>query len=298
MTLHSSSIIVVFTYCILLQTGKNYAQQLDSYGENFEIPDITPKRFFWGKPTGMESDYWGMEVVSPKRINFVKDSSGKQVVKITVVTKDGPGRTKYPRTRAEIKYFSPNHQTVGEFYYSWRFMIPNDAEFRDTIPLSTNGTIPYHFIAQWHDPIPKSKIDQDTFNTEVPIFLEYLHDTVSQNNQRTIRLKFRSTKQKHGYQIMEGAIRKGEWTKIILHINWAIDNTGYIEAWVNGEQLVEIRSGKTKMQGPNLKKLITGEIGSNYFKAGHYRSQFSNSHTIYFDDFSYGKNISDLIIQL
>lgn len=270
--------------------------QLNRYQETFnEITSI--QEFFNGAKKHLESRYWGMDVTSEDRVEVVDVGRGDKCLKISVKDNDRPFRTKFPLTRAEIRYRSPNHFTNGEYYYSWKFLIPENELFEDDLSVGAGGKKSHHFIAQWHDPTPKNKIDTENFNQDVPIFLEYRHDTTNNSNKRRIWLKFRPTTQNNGYQIMFADIIKGQWTEIVLYINWAADNSGFIEAWINGKQLVEFRSGETQMRGPNLKKMKNGQLGSNYFRVGHYRRGHSKSHTLYFDEFSFGKSFDDLLIR-
>lgn len=274
-----------------------YSQDLDFYCENLNQDSLNSKQFFWRKNRQNANEFWGMEVKNANRVSFQADTAGNRYLQIDIKGKDAPGRIKYPRSRAEITYRPIHHQTLGKYYYSWRFMIPNDSSFRDTIPPKINGKDSWHFIAQWHDPVPKHTIDQDTFNSAVPIFFEYKHDTISKGPDRQLWIKFRSTKVEHGYQIFRASIQKGQWVEIVMHVNWALDDSGYLECWVNGNPIQEMKSGKTRIFGSNIKRLKNGEVGNNYFKAGHYRRGYTTNHTIYFDDFSFGKRMDQLIIQ-
>ncbi len=57
-------------------------------------------------------------------------------------------------------------------------------------------------------------------------------------------------------------ISKGPWQDIILNINWSQSAVGYVQAWLNGN---EISNGKT--YGANM-----WNKASHYFKFGLYRN--------------------------
>ncbi|MFY0608249.1 MAG: heparin lyase I family protein [Cyclobacteriaceae bacterium] len=209
-----------------------------------------------------------------------------------------PGRSNKTkiRNRAEV-FIKPKHPANSKYYYSWKFMVPNNAEeFVDDEESDRHG---YHIIGQWHE---EDHIKPICKKPHPPITLTYKHskDTSGYRNLGlTYGLKCQDENakilnNKEFYKIIN-PIKKGDWVKIVFGIYWSSESEGYLQVWVNDSPVIfegqkgTMRSGDilpTKLHGANMyTRASDSRAIPNYLKLGHYRSRHTYPSTIYFDDF-------------
>ena len=86
-------------------------------------------------------------------------------------------------------------------------------------------------------------------------------------------------------------IVKGQWYDVVFHMYWSDDNTGFVEAWINGTSVTPFNGTDNKFYRRN----IFNRTG-NYFKFGQYRGheQPAHTNTVYFDEVRIGTSYAEV----
>ena len=97
--------------------------------------------------------------------------------------------------------------------------------------------------------------------------------------------------------LVKNIVTPGEWVEVLTEINWSSNvDRGFMRLWINKIPYeIKIENGRkrlvksnnnlaSKIEGANLYIDVYDFPQPNYLKLGHYRSNMSNSHTIYIDD--------------
>lgn len=86
-------------------------------------------------------------------------------------------------------------------------------------------------------------------------------------------------------------IVKGQWYDVVFHFYWSDDESGYAEAWLNGNPIIPFNGTDNKYYGRN----IFNRTG-NYFKFGQYRGheQPAHTNTVYFDEVRIGTSYTEV----
>ena len=77
---------------------------------------------------------------------------------------------------------------------------------------------------------------------------------------------------------------RGNWTDILLHVNWTDRKDGFFRVYVNGNsEPVYARLGSTRRRGLEA-----------YFKFGIYRSKGKKTQVVYYDDVRRGRTCEEV----
>jgi hypothetical protein len=223
------------------------------------------------------------------RIDFLSSLEsrlGASAISMTVV----PNDTVANKNRSEFKIF--NHDPLGsEIWYGWSIKIPSNfvddpaggfqimGQFHD-YPDTINGETWSNYPGR--SPTISFSYGTDGINTGM--LFRYGCDTIQLNtsiNKTTIDTAF---------------INKGEWNDFILHIQWALDSTGYVEAWHNGSYITHynIDSANYKFYGPNMYNTIP-----TYLKLGIYRDWgYMDTNSVHYDEIRIGGSMVDVALPL
>lgn len=170
------------------------------------------------------------------------------------------------------------------YWYSFRTFIPED------FPVEDNRLM----IAQWH------ASDSEGEATSPPLAVYY------RNGALLIRARYsdkeyispnEETEKVNLYR--EEGFPKGQWHQFIFQVKWSYESDGFVNAWVDGRQVVAYTGGVS----------YKDEDGP-YFKFGAYRDEefivddgketrakkaATDPYTIYHDDYRRGKNCTDIL---
>lgn len=173
--------------------------------------------------------------------------------------------------RSEIQLKSTAHEGE-EIYYSWYFKIDESYVECDE----------WQIIGQFHDqPDPSIGESWSTYPANPPP-LSYKYS----NGQFIIAVySFEESSVMH---LIAVPITKGEWHQIRSRVFWSVTESGFMEFWLDGEQLKE--SGVTRYTARNC----FNEAG-NYLKIGLYRSKDIDSvGIVYFDNIKSGATLESI----
>lgn len=231
--------------------------------------------FYDGFETGyIDKNEWRIEANQEgfKSIQVVKNplDEDQKVVKVTLRA----GDIVNSGTRAELS--RDNHDPyMSEVYYSWRFMF--DADYQESES--------WQVIGQWHDqPDWKSGETWKKWSghgKSPPLKIEY-------NDGFLWIVATHRNEEKYPYY--KKKIKFGEWIHLVFHFKWSLDENGFVEAWLNGENFTPFNGKDHKMYTPTL-----SNKAGNYLKIGLYRDAISSTTgVVYFDDVKIGKSYSEV----
>ena len=161
-----------------------------------------------------------------------------------------------------------------DVYYGWSFFI--DTTYTDSH---------YCLLSQWQN-LPdynNGETWNNTFPSPPPLAVVYVNDTIKINrNEKVVNENIETIGQRK--------IEKGIWHDVIFHIYWSDDNTGFVEAWLDGTPLLDATDNK--YYGANLYNRA-----GNYFKFGLYRGNDTDDYKpiiSYCDELKIGSSYSEV----
>jgi hypothetical protein len=77
--------------------------------------------------------------------------------------------------------------------------------------------------------------------------------------------------------------KRDAWVDFIFHVRWAPDNTGFVEAWVNGKHVLPLTHTPTIYEGQGV-----------YLKQGLYRARSSVTSVVYHDGMRRGSSFAEV----
>jgi hypothetical protein len=77
--------------------------------------------------------------------------------------------------------------------------------------------------------------------------------------------------------------KRNAWVDFVFHVRWAPDNTGFVEAWVDGEHVLPLTNTPTIYEGQGV-----------YLKQGLYRGPSSVTSVVYHDGMRRGSSFADV----
>ena len=162
----------------------------------------------------------------------------------------------------------------SEVYYGWSFMI--DTSYTDTH---------YCLFSQWQN-LPNFEQGENwdnTFPSPPPLALVYINGEIRINrNEKVVNENVQT--------IASHAVSKGTWYDIVFHVYWSDDETGFVEAWLDGAPMIS--SGDHKFYGSNLYSRA-----GNYFKFGLYRGSDTDEYNpliAYGDELKIGSSYEEV----
>jgi hypothetical protein len=78
--------------------------------------------------------------------------------------------------------------------------------------------------------------------------------------------------------------RRDAWVDFVFHVRWAPDNTGFVEAWVDGQPVLPLTNTPTIYEGQGV-----------YLKQGLYRLRSSETSVVYHDGMRRGSSFADVV---
>ncbi|WP_102796343.1 heparin lyase I family protein [Bowmanella denitrificans] len=202
----------------------------------------------------------GKDLSGPHSLNSVKDPVNSQddAIKFTLapddIVKNG--------NRAEL--------IVNDFrgtQYRYRYKL------KLLIPSSYVSDSKWQVFFQWHDQPDFSVGEtwQSLPSRAPPLALFYLKEHLYIIHRTDEDTFVRSEKVK---------VERDSWNEIAFDVNWALDESGRVQATINGSDFVQEKTGEVIFSGPNMYNKA-----GNYMKFGIYRSDDSTStNSILFKD--------------
>ena len=77
--------------------------------------------------------------------------------------------------------------------------------------------------------------------------------------------------------------RRDAWVDFVFHVRWAPDNTGFVEAWVDGQPVLPLTNTPTIYEGQGV-----------YLKQGLYRLRSSETSVVYHDGMRRGSSFAEV----
>jgi len=181
--------------------------------------------------------------------------------------------------RAELAIYNcAKYKT--EVYYGFSFFI-------DTAYIDQE----YNLICQWQD-LPNYLMGEDWEPNPVlhgsppPLALVYLDGK--------LEIKMNENPTNNNSTFIVGSpidVAKGTWNDIVFHVYWSDDDSGYFEAWMNGNLITPSNGTTNRFYNANI-----FNRSGNYFKFGQYRGKENTAHsnTIYFDEVKVGSSYNEV----
>jgi hypothetical protein len=225
--------------------------------------------------------------------------SGEACVRFTVSAESVVARG----TRAELTY-DDQAGPGEERWYAWRILIPTG---HPDVPMDdADGEPNWQLMGQWHQqPVVVDGEDWDNFTGKgesPPLALNYLRfrqdDPNFQRWRRDPRLLnvpgfdpdwngvsvFMLTYGTPPVPVAVRPVSKGTWHEVVVRVRWARDDSGLVQAWLDG---VDMADGPVR--GPNM-----WNRASHYFKFGLYRNpDIPQTVSVYYDDIRIGATEAD-----
>ncbi len=317
--------ITLLLFCLIFSSFCQ-SQIRFPYLEDFEDEDLPNIYMDIASPNYPEGSVWNsdpalnitQEMIITDGKNYSWDvnsdfqSLGKSL-KLTVHANDHPHNAKCSRSRSEIA-INVRNKNNKEYFYKWRFLIPDNNEFIDQNPVkdtiscniqedSGQNENPYHTIFQianntWEDGI-KLNVDE-----HIIAFMEYRHnETLSNDKKRDLFLRLKSIQDGSFTRInIKDAIKKGVWNEFIFRIYWSDNNDAEFQIWINRKAIVIDPLATTQwdyfanLLSENDTPTIfnssnialtndTQQPVTNSLKMGSYRRHHKLNHSVYIDDF-------------
>ena len=168
----------------------------------------------------------------------------------------------------------------SEVYYAFSFMIDTNYSNQSFNIICQWQDLPYYVQGEGWEPDPNLR------GSSPPLALVYVNGS--------IELKMNESPISNNQTFLVGnsePINKGQWYDVIGHIYWNVNNTAFMEVWLNGSFITPFNGTDNKYYKRNLYNR-TG----NYFKFGQYRGKekTSNTNIIYFDEVKIGSSFSEV----
>src|SRR5512135_2865691 len=150
--------------------------------------------------------------------------------------------------RAEIQV---GGSVMGERWYGWSIFIPADWQ----------NTAQFHLLTQWH--VGSAMQPLQLVNNDAKIMWQHYEG-------------FPDTAKMSVLWTGDFNAMRGKWTDWVVHANWQADSSGYIQAWMNGKQVVDWHGVS-----------VTPGGGSPYWKCG-FNYSAAESRVMYCDELRMG----------
>ena len=218
-----SAIAVVMLACISCFAGS--AEAAISWRGNYE--------------TGTFSQWLGMQALQgPATVVGTRARDGRYSARFEVRPNPSPDAPQ--GERSEVLH-STGERAGDESWWAWSTYFGQD--FRPT-----EGTF-WNIFTDWHNTAPTG---QANVHFEV--------NTVT--SPWTIQMRTFGGQQDQNQQIFVlSDFRRDAWVDFVFHVRWAPDNTGFVEAWVDGQHVLPLTNTPTIYQGQGV-----------YLKQGLYRA--------------------------
>ena len=174
--------------------------------------------------------------------------------------------------RAELTH--DNGDRAGsEVWYAWSFLVPEefpDTEWKPKL---------WQALGQWHDQPDKALGETwQTMPGRSPSIAIYY---TSKKGESAIELWY-GTYGKDAVQkiVATAPLQKGKWHDMQFHIGWSQDETGFVEAFLDGQSLINPDGENHRATGPNM-----WNAASPFLKVGLYRNkEITTTNSVYFDE--------------
>lgn len=200
---------------------------------------------------GFDKKIWSMKRIEDGRYSYV-NNAGKDAIRIELRKGDRQATNSLGiiTERSEI---SEHHDIllplVVDVWYAFSFFFPDD------FPTLNNRTV----FAQWK---------QYTKQAVSPfVSFQYVDGT--------IKCKIVDSSSDKRIKFAKKGEWRGSWHRIVLNYKLNTDQTGFVHAWLDGEEFVNYQGN----MGYPAKENLT------YFKMGLYRDQVEPTQTIYLADY-------------
>lgn len=276
MTRFATIICSVFLFICTNSQGQTQTYVVQEW-ENVAVPnDPAPN----GLP--MSSDTWGRESTVANYSTFATTTmhhSGSRALKVEL---DNGSDSSQSTFRTEVKLWQ-NAFINQRYFYRFSVYLPDD----NTCPHGTSQWMAnWSIFAQWHG--------YPDFNLSEPYRVPPLSFSIDKNYKLHIDTHYSSSPANTGSNSTTDPtiidfehfssgidIPRGEWVDFEVSIRWDFDNDGYLDIWMNDNQIVNYN-------GPTCYNDVYGP----YFKMGIYRpgNIVNQPAVIYFDNFQLLEN--------
>ena len=100
----------------------------------------------------------------------------------------------------------------------------------------------------------------------------------------TIQMRTFGGQQDQNQRIFElSDFKRNAWVDFVFHVRWSPDNTGFVEAWVDGQPVLPLTNTPTIYEGQGV-----------YLKQGLYRARSSMTSVLYHDGMRRGSSFADV----
>jgi len=241
-----SAFAVVMLACISCFAGS--ADAAISWRGNFE--------------TGSFSQ-WGLGVQAlqgPATVVSTRARDGRYSARFEVRPNPNPDAPQGERSEALTQ---TGERAGAESWWAWSTYFGQD--FRPT-----NGTI-WNIFTDWHHTGPSGQanvhFEVNTLTSPWTIEMRTFGGQQDQNQRIFSLLNF----------------KRDAWVDFIFHVRWAPDNTGFVEAWVNGKRVLPLTHTPTIYEGQGV-----------YLKQGLYRARSSVTSVVYHDGMRRGSSFAEV----
>jgi hypothetical protein len=181
---------------------------------------------------------------------------GKFAGKITVHPDDLFGQ--YVQDRVDIQHPSKLTDEGKNMWLSGHYMMPDDAKVRNEFAFFESNSSFQNVMDFWVEP-------KNGGGTTINFGVGFLGVT----------------------KLWTGDFTKGAWHQVAIHVLWSTSpQTGTVDVWFDGQQVITAVKAKTKADGNSL-----------FFQTGLHRKDPANfDDTIYFDDFVEADSLADAAI--
>ncbi len=241
-----SAIAVVMLACISCFAGS--AQAAISWRGNFEAGSFSQ---------------WGLGVQAlqgPATVVSTRARDGRYSARFEVRPNPNPDAPQGERSEALTQ---TGERAGAESWWAWSTYFGQD--FRPT-----EGTH-WNIFTDWHNTGPSGQanvhFEVNTLTSPWTIQMRTFGGQQDQN-QRTFLLS---------------NFKRDAWVDFIFHVRWAPDNTGFVEAWINGQHVLPRTNTPTIYEGQGV-----------YLKQGLYRAGSSVTSVVYHDGMRRGSSRADV----
>ena len=326
MLFNNSKNIYLFIVIATFLSGQSKYQEVDKIRDELQLFDPAyqgsiklpyTKTFNNFNPLMKENDEFGIEFFDNKYGDnyWIDKIENNRVLALQVFPKDVasmgncasdkncPGLDTLSccsyRDRCEAKIYP--HHVDGNYFYEWKFMIPNDFKFQS---FNINGSKTRHFIAQWHQSYnyESTRRNLQTKNIRVkwkynqlvdcegrrvklkgkpPVTFNLIHDDDNMDKRLDLVISYGTQYNYHWlkncipdtnsiiggrqYRIRD-IVAPGEWVKIKTEINWSSNSSdGYMKIWINDQPYQIIMDDGVRILKRNNGGPSSKLIGANLY---------------------------------
>jgi hypothetical protein len=241
-----SAIAVVMLTCISCFAGS--AEAAVSWRGDFE--------------TGSFSQ-WSLGVQAlqgPATVESTRARDGRYSARFEVRPNPNPDAPQGERSEALTQ---TGERPGDESWWAWSTYFGDD--FRPT-----EGTF-WNIFTDWHNTAPSGQanvhFEVNTLTSPWTIQMRTFGGQQDQNQRIFVLSDF----------------KRNTWVDFVFHVRWAPDNTGFVEAWVDGRPVLPLTNTPTIYEGQGV-----------YLKQGLYRARSSVTSVVYHDGMRRGASFADV----